>query len=113
MSRGPYIGGCQRALSLAQDASTFGWRALVPDLVPARTLRSPTASIGTELLAHRDFWHWGGNLYFESYLLGCPRERIAVVVMSNRSRGRLITCEVAKKVLGEWLKSWSRCRWTV
>jgi CubicO group peptidase (beta-lactamase class C family) len=49
----------------------------------------------------RCFWHWGDNMDFESYLLGCPRERIAVVVMSNSSRGRLITREVAKKALGE------------
>lgn len=48
----------------------------------------------------RCFWHWGDNLDFESYLLGCPEEQAGVVVMTNSSRGRLVTREVAAKALG-------------
>jgi len=47
------------------------------------------------------FWHWGDNLDFETYLLGCPAEKSGVVVMTNSTRGRLITREVSARALGE------------
>ena len=47
------------------------------------------------------FWHWGDNMDFESYLLGCPDQKFGVVVMTNSTRGRLIAREVASKALGE------------
>ena len=49
----------------------------------------------------RCFWHWGDNADFESYLLGCPEEKVGVVVMTNSSRGRLISREIAAKALGD------------
>ncbi|HEX3450247.1 MAG TPA: hypothetical protein VHS97_18480, partial [Isosphaeraceae bacterium] len=33
------------------------------------------------------FWHWGDNLDFQSYLIGCAHEKIGAVVMTNSSRG--------------------------
>jgi len=33
------------------------------------------------------FWHWGDNLDFQSYVIGCPHEKIGVVVLTNSSRG--------------------------
>ena len=47
------------------------------------------------------FWQWGDNLDFESYLLGCPDEKIGVVILTNSSRGRPLAREVAAKALGE------------
>jgi CubicO group peptidase (beta-lactamase class C family) len=47
------------------------------------------------------FWQWGDNMDFESYLLGCPDEKISVVVLTNSSRGRLVAREVAAKAVGE------------
>ena len=49
----------------------------------------------------RCFWHWGDNLDFESYLLGCPEKNAGVVVMTNSSRGRSITREIASRALGK------------
>lgn len=48
----------------------------------------------------RCFWHWGDNVDFESYLLGCANEKNGIVVMTNSSRGRLLTREIAAKALG-------------
>jgi CubicO group peptidase (beta-lactamase class C family) len=47
------------------------------------------------------FWQWGDNADFESYLLGCPDAKIAVVILTNSSRGRMVAREVAAKALGE------------
>jgi CubicO group peptidase (beta-lactamase class C family) len=47
------------------------------------------------------FWQWGDNADFESYLLGCPDAKIAVVILTNSSRGRIVAREVAVKALGE------------
>ena len=47
------------------------------------------------------FWHWGDNMDFESYLLGCPDDRIGVVILTNSSRGKLVAREVAAKALGD------------
>jgi len=46
------------------------------------------------------FWHWGDNLDFESYMMGCPQEKLDVVVMTNSSRGLGVAREVAAKALG-------------
>jgi CubicO group peptidase (beta-lactamase class C family) len=45
------------------------------------------------------FWHWGDNLDFESYLIGCPDEKIGVVVMTNSSRGLKVAPEIAANAL--------------
>jgi len=47
------------------------------------------------------FWQWGDNVDFESYLLGCPDAKIAVVILTNSSRGRMVAREVAAKALGD------------
>jgi len=45
------------------------------------------------------FWHWGDNLDFESYLLGCRDEKIGAVVMTNSSRGLELARKIAAKAL--------------
>ena len=45
------------------------------------------------------FWHWGDNLDFQSYLIGCPHERIGVVVMTNSSRGLGSARKIAARAL--------------
>jgi hypothetical protein len=45
------------------------------------------------------FWHWGDNLDFQSYLIGCPHEKTGVVVMTNRSRGLGRAREIAARAL--------------
>jgi CubicO group peptidase (beta-lactamase class C family) len=45
------------------------------------------------------FWHWGDNLDFESYLIGCPKEKIGAVVMTNSSRGLDLARKIAAKAL--------------
>ncbi len=47
------------------------------------------------------FWQWGDNPDFGSYLLGCPAAKMAVVILTNSSRGRIVAREVASKALGE------------
>jgi CubicO group peptidase (beta-lactamase class C family) len=45
------------------------------------------------------FWHWGDNLDFQSYLIGCRREKIGVVVMTNSSRGLGPARKIAARAL--------------
>lgn len=45
------------------------------------------------------FWHWGDNLDFESYLIGCRHEKIGAVVMTNSSRGLELARKIAAKAL--------------
>lgn len=45
------------------------------------------------------FWHWRDNLDFEAYLIGCPEEKIGVVILTNSSRGLGVAREVAAKAL--------------
>jgi CubicO group peptidase (beta-lactamase class C family) len=47
------------------------------------------------------FWQWGSTSYFKSYLLGCPDAKMAVVVLTNSSRGGMVTRDLATKALGE------------
>ncbi len=47
----------------------------------------------------RCFWHWGDNLDFQTYMVGCPTTRTGVVVMTNSSRGRRVTREAANRAL--------------
>ncbi len=47
------------------------------------------------------FRQWCDNMDFESYLLGCPDARIAVVIFTNSSRGRIVAREVIAKALGD------------
>ena len=47
------------------------------------------------------FWQWGSTSDFRSYMMGCPDQKIGVVVMTNSSRGRIVTREIAAKALGE------------
>jgi CubicO group peptidase (beta-lactamase class C family) len=47
------------------------------------------------------FWHWGDNGDFESYLIGCPEQKIGVAIMTNSSRGRVVAREIAVKALGD------------
>ena len=45
------------------------------------------------------FWHWGDNLDFQSYLIGCPHEKIGAVVMTNSSRGLGPARKIAARAL--------------
>jgi hypothetical protein len=45
------------------------------------------------------FWHWGDNLDFQSYLIGCPPEKIGVVVLSNSSFGLTPERKIAARAL--------------
>ena len=45
------------------------------------------------------FWHWGDNLDFQSYLIGCRHEKIGVVVMTNSSRGLGPARKIAARAL--------------
>jgi CubicO group peptidase (beta-lactamase class C family) len=47
------------------------------------------------------FWQWGNSGDFESYLLGCPDAKIAVVILTNSSRGGMVAREIAARALGE------------
>jgi hypothetical protein len=47
------------------------------------------------------FWHWGENLDFESYMLGCRDQKIGVVVMTNGWRGLHIAREIAARALSD------------
>jgi len=47
------------------------------------------------------FWQWGSTTDFKSYVLGCPAEKIGVVILTNSSRGQMVTREIAANALGE------------
>src|SRR5579872_185125 len=47
------------------------------------------------------FWQWGSTSDFKSYILGCPDTKMGVAIMTNSSRGRIITREIAAKALGD------------
>ena len=44
-------------------------------------------------------WHWGDNLDFQSYLIGCAHEKTGVVVMTNSSRGLGSARKIAARAL--------------
>ncbi len=46
-------------------------------------------------------WQWGDSGDFESYLLGCPDAKIAVVILTNSSRALVVARKVAAKALGD------------
>ena len=46
------------------------------------------------------FWQWGSTKDFKSYVLGCPAEKIGVVILTNSSRGQIIAREIAAQGLG-------------
>jgi len=100
--------------STAADLARFEAELMAPTLVsPALVdeMLSPQVQIrgdawwglGIGLLLKEStkcFWHWGDNLDFESYMLGCPGERIGAVVMTNSSRGLRVARRIAAKALG-------------
>ena len=98
----------------APDLAKFVTELMNPTIVDKRLvdqMLSPQQTVGGkvswglgvglhETTSGRCFWHWGDNVDFESYLVGCREQQIGVVVMTNSSRGRLITRELAARALG-------------
>jgi CubicO group peptidase (beta-lactamase class C family) len=80
-------------------------RLMLTDQVQGRIGKEPVSwGLGIGLHHTSDgtcFWQCGDNLDFESYLLGCADAKIAVVILTNSSRGRIVAREVAAKALGE------------
>ena len=80
-------------------------RLMLTDQIQGRIGKEPVSwGLGIGLHHTSDgtcFWQWGDSADFESYLLGCPDAKIAVVILTNSSRGRIVAREVAAKALGE------------
>jgi len=100
--------------STASDLARFEAELMTPTLVnPQRVdeMMSPRVQVGGKvwwglgigLLRRTDglcFWHWGDNLDFESYMLGCRDAKVGVAVMTNGSRGLGVAREIAARALG-------------
>ncbi len=73
-------------------------------LTPAIELRHELAwglGIGlAETPNGRAFWHWGANLGFKSLMIGYPKHKIGVVVMTNGDDGLRIVADVAQIAIG-------------
>ena len=46
------------------------------------------------------FWHWGSMAGFRHYVVGYPKERVAVIVMSNGSRAFKMVDDVMAQAIG-------------
>jgi CubicO group peptidase (beta-lactamase class C family) len=53
-----------------------------------------------DTVPNRSFWHWGSMAGFRHYIVGYPKERIAVIVMTNSWRSFKIVDEVMAKAIG-------------
>jgi len=99
---------CSTALDLAKFvaelmAPTLVSRALVEQMLTPQ-VRAENSWWGLGIGLYRGpqstcFWHWGDNLDFQSYLIGCPHEKIGVVVLTNSSRGLKSARKIAARAL--------------
>ena len=49
---------------------------------------------------HASFWHWGSMAGFRHYVVGYPKEKIAVIVMSNSSQAFKMLDDVMVEAIG-------------
>jgi CubicO group peptidase (beta-lactamase class C family) len=49
---------------------------------------------------NRSFWHWGSMAGFRHYIVAYPKEKIAVIVMSNSWRAFKMIDDVMTKAIG-------------
>jgi len=99
---------CSTALDLAKFvaelmAPTLVSRALVEQMLTPQ-VRAENSWWGLGIGLYRGpqstcFWHWGDNLDFQSYLIGCPHEKIGAVVLTNSSRGLKSARKIAARAL--------------
>ena len=55
----------------------------------------------------KSFWQWGSNMAYQSLLLGYPREKIGLIVLTNSSNGLEIIPDIARRAIGgdmDWLE---------
>ena len=100
---------CSTAPDLAKFVAelmnpTLVSRALVEQMLTpqVRVDRDSSWGLGIGIFGHAGtncFWHWGDNLDFQSYLIGCPQEKIGVVVLTNSSRGLKPARKIAVRAL--------------
>lgn len=46
------------------------------------------------------FWHWGSNPGYKALMVGYPKQKIGVVIMTNSSRGLDIVGQIAQRAIG-------------
>jgi CubicO group peptidase (beta-lactamase class C family) len=85
-------------------APTLVSRTLVEQMLTPQVPAAPNSWWGLGIGLYRSpqstcFWHWGDNLDFQSYLIGCPHEKIGVVVLTNSSRGLGSARKIAARAL--------------
>ncbi|MCG7873205.1 MAG: beta-lactamase family protein [Candidatus Thiodiazotropha lotti] len=49
---------------------------------------------------HRSFWHWGSMAGYRHFVVAYPKEKLAVIVMSNNERAFKITDEIMTLAIG-------------
>ena len=97
-----------------EDYSTFVAHiigtAKDPDSVSARLLR-PHRDVAQgvkwglgwglqDTSPHQSFWHWGSMAGFRHYVVGYPKEKIAIIVMSNSSKAFKMVDDVMAVSIG-------------
>ena len=85
-------------------APTLVSRTLVEQMLTPQVPANPNSWWGLGIGLYRGpqstcFWHWGDNLDFQSYLIGCAHEKTGVVVMTNSSRGLGSARKIAARAL--------------
>ena len=53
-----------------------------------------------DTIPNYSFWHWGSVAGFRHYIVGYPKEKLAVIVMTNSSKAFKIVDDVMAKAIG-------------
>ncbi|MCU7917975.1 MAG: beta-lactamase family protein [Candidatus Thiodiazotropha sp. (ex Dulcina madagascariensis)] len=81
-----------------------------PDSVAAQLLE-PTVNVVSgvkwglgwglqDTVPNQSFWHWGNMAGFRHYVVGYPKEKMAIIVMSNSSKAFKMIDDVMAKAIG-------------
>jgi len=49
---------------------------------------------------NQSFWHWGSHAGFRHYVVGYPKEKVAVIVMTNSSDAFKMVEAVMRQAIG-------------
>ncbi|MES9852105.1 MAG: serine hydrolase domain-containing protein [Candidatus Thiodiazotropha sp. L084R] len=95
-----YLMFVSHILETAEDADSVASTLLTPEISVAEGVAWGLGWGLQETTPHSSFWHWGSLAGYRHFVVGYPKEKIAVIVMSNNERAFKITDEVMSLAIG-------------
>ena len=87
-------------INTASTTHSVSSRLLEPQIQVASGLKWGMGWGIQDTKPHQSFWHWGSNPGFKHYVVAYPKEKIAVVVMSNSDGAYKIVDDVMAAAIG-------------